>query len=290
MAGRFSRGWLLVGQSWEVLKLDKELLLFPVLSTFAWLIVMASFVAPVAFTGQFQHWFGGGPGGRTMPADPLFYAWLFAFYFVSYAVITFFNAALISAAIERFGGGNPTIGSGLAAAAARLPQIVAWALVAATVGVILKIIEDRGKGVGRFVVGLLGAAWSIATYFVVPILVVEQVGPFESIKRSGSIIKRTWGEGLTGNLGLSVVFFLLFLGASVPLLLGVAAMAALNAGPLPFLLGTGVSVALWIVLSLVSSTLKTILVAALYEFAASGKVPGQFDAGLLRGAFRVKGT
>src|SRR5690349_16775319 len=117
MAGRFSRGWALVGQSWQVLKLDKELLLFPIFSTFASLIVMASFIAPLVVMGQFSHWFGqpgtGQQSGRGMPADPLFYIWLFAFYFVSYAVITFFNAALISAAIERFGGGSPTIGSGL---------------------------------------------------------------------------------------------------------------------------------------------------------------------------------
>ncbi len=226
MAGRFSNGLSLVGQSWRVLKVDKELVLFPVFSTIASLLVMASFVVPLAFNGQFERWFGqagqqaGQQSGRGMPADPLFFVWLFSFYFVSYAVITFFNAALISAAIERFGGGKPTIGSGLAAAASRMPQILAWALVSATVGMILKVIEDRGKGVGKFVAGLLGAAWSIATYFVVPVLVVEKVGPIEAVKRSGSIIKKTWGEGLTGNLGISVVFFLLFLLAALPAIAG----------------------------------------------------------------------
>jgi hypothetical protein len=294
MAGRFSRGWALVGQSWRVLKVDKELVLFPIFSSVTSLLVMASFVVPLAFNGQFERWFGQAQnahqhGGRGMPADPLFYVWLFSFYFVSYAAITFFNAALIAAAIERFGGGKPTIGSGLSAAASRLPQILAWALVSATVGMVLKIIEDRGKGVGRFVAGLLGAAWTIATFFVVPVIVVEKAGPIEAIKRSGSIIRKTWGEGLVGNLGLSLVFFALFLLAALPVVAGAAIGIGMQAGPVPVLAGLAISILLWIVLSLISSTLRTILVAAAYEYAATGKVPGQFDQELLQGAFRVKG-
>lgn len=93
----------------------------------------------------------------------------------------------------------------------RLPQIFAWALVSATVGVLLKLVENAHEKIGQFISAILGTAWTVVTFFVVPVLVVEKVGPFEAIKRSIALLKKTWGEALAGNFGLGLFMFLLML-------------------------------------------------------------------------------
>src|SRR5262249_51954169 len=141
-----------------------------------------------------------GNAGRHVPI--WVYLVLFAYYFVNYFVVIFCNSALISCAIVRFNGGEPTIADGLSASVSRLPQIHAWALVSATVGVLLKAIENANERVGEFVSALLGLAWSVLTFFVVPVLVVEKADPVTAVKRSMSILRKTWGESLVGNWGI----------------------------------------------------------------------------------------
>ncbi|MEX0977727.1 MAG: DUF6159 family protein, partial [Pirellulales bacterium] len=139
MFDRISRGIELTKQSFAVLREEKTLLVFPLLSGLACLFVLASFALPLWATGYAQVVFDDGQ----FPQDPLAYVLLFLFYFVNYFVVIFFNSALISCAIIRFHGGDATLGDGMSAAISRLPQIVGWALVSATVGVILKAIESR---------------------------------------------------------------------------------------------------------------------------------------------------
>jgi hypothetical protein len=224
----------------------------------------------------------GGQGAGQAANDVVWYLVLFAFYFANYFVIVFFNAALVSCALARFNGLEPTIGDGLRAAAGRLPQIFAWALVSATVGVILKVIEDRSEKVGQIVVGLLGAAWGIMTYFVVPTLVVERLGPVDAVKRSVSLMKKSWGESLVANFGAGLLIFLMFLVALVPLIIGAVI------GGVALAIGGIVTLLLIILVSLISSAVNTIIVAALYEYASYEKTPDGFDVDLLHGAFATK--
>ena len=188
MGGRTSRGWSLMKQSWSVLRLDKELMLLPALSSIACLVVLASFASPLLFVpGLAQRVFLEAKQGPLAPIwqEPVWYVVLLGFYFVNYFVVAFFNTALVSCAIIRFSGGDPTVGDGLHAASQRLPQILAWALLAATVGLILKVIEGRVKLVGRIIVGLIGVGWTVVTYLVVPTLAVERLGPFAAVRRCG---------------------------------------------------------------------------------------------------------
>jgi hypothetical protein len=205
-------------------------------------------------------------------------------------VIVFFNSALVACAIGRFRGNEPTIGDGLRVAVARIPQIVAWALLSATIGVILKAIESTSEKAGQFVSGLLGMGWSIVTFFVVPILVMEKASPFDAVKRSTALLKKTWGEALGAHCSSSLVFFVVFLLALIPLLaFGALAVLALSAGHV-ILAGFAIAavVVVVILISLVSSALSTIVLASLYLYAAEGTVPNAFDAELLEGAFQTK--
>jgi hypothetical protein len=278
MFHRMSHGWELAQESWQVLKVDKSLLVFPLISGVACLIVMVSFAIPL-WNSEF---------GQRLLADeptenPLAYVVLFLFYFVNYFVIIFFNAALISCAILRFKGGEPTVADGLQLAWARLPQILGWALVSATVGLLLRFIESRSERVGQIVAGLMGMAWSATTYFVVPVIVVEKSDPIAATKRSLSILRRTWGEALSANFGIGVIVFLASLVGVIPLMLGGAAWAA---GLWPLAIVGFVVGVVWILLvSLVSSALNAIIVGALYLYAAEGSVPRLFNSRLLADAF-----
>ena len=275
--GRIRGAWLLAKQSWRVLMLDKELLVFPLLSGIACLLVLASFAAGVIAAGHFQ----GEQGDTT--------AWVLAFiyYFVNYFVIVFFNSALVACAMIRFRGGNPTVGDGLRAASARLPEILAWVLLASTVGIVLRMIQERLEFVGRIVIGLVGAAWTIATYFIVPVLVVEKLGPFDAVKRSTELMKQTWGESLASHVGIGAATSLIsFLGV---LLIGIASVAlAVVTSHMGFLIAGGVAIVAFLVLAaLVSSALSTIVLSALYLYAAEKKAPQAFD-GVAQFAFAPK--
>ena len=282
MFERIGRGWNLAMQSWRVLKLDKELLLFPFMSGIACLMVLASFAVPLYNSQYLQVVMKE----EAAPQDPLAYVLLFAFYFVNYFVIVFFNSALVSCAIIRFKGGDPTLGDGLRTSMSRLPQIFGWALVAATVGVILKVIESRSERFGQIVAGLMGMAWSAATYFVVPVIVVEQVGPIDAAKRSLGILRKTWGEALTANFGIGLIVFLASLVAAIPLVLGIIGLVA---GQVALgIVGIVIGVALLITVSLISSALNMIVIGGLYLYAKEGVVPEYFDPNLFEGAFAKK--
>src|SRR5262249_36395741 len=209
MFERLQASFALARSSWQVLWTDKRLIVFPILSGIGCLLVMAGFALPFIAQPHLLDFLNNKAPGNHVP--PWVYVVGFAYYFCSYFVVIFFNAALISCALIRFNGGTPTVADGLQAAASRLPQILAWALVSATVGLILKLIESANEKVGEFVSALLGTAWTVLTYFVVPVLVVERVGPIQAIKRSMKILRKTWGEALIGNIGIGFFMFLLAL-------------------------------------------------------------------------------
>jgi len=278
MFDRIRAGWTLAMQSLDVLKADKELLLFPLMSGVSLAVVTASFLLPLLGSDTLQ-----SMESREQAQEPMLYAALFIFYFINYFIIMFFNAGMIGCAMIRFEGGNPTVADGFRTSLQCLPQLFGWALVSATVGVILRIIESRSESVGRIVAAILGTAWNVTTYFVLPVLVLEKVGPMDAFKRSTDIIKRTWGEALTANLGIGAVVFIMMILACLPAVLGI--LAGTQAAMITGVVATIICV---ILVSLISSALGTIITAALYEYAGNNRVPVQFDRQLLEQAFTHK--
>jgi len=270
--GKFSHTWSLMGASWDVLKEDKEILVFPLVSGICCLLVMASFALPMFLTGAWRP-----PGGEATTADAVeYYGILFLFYFCNYFIIVFFNSAIIACAVIRMEGGDPTVGDGFRAAFSRIALIAGWALVSATVGVVLRIIEDRSKWVGRIVAGLLGIAWGVVSFLVVPILVVEKKRPITAVKESAALLKKTWGEQIIGNFSFGLVFFLLSIPAFVVIFLGV-----LTASPAAIIACVGLGVLYIVLLALIQSALQAIFQAAVYLYARDGRTPPGFDSRLL---------
>ena len=282
MAGTFARSWALMKASAGVLREDKQLLLFPLLSGLCSLVVMASFMVPVALAMVGHH---QAVGNYRMA--PAYYATMFVFYLVQYFVIVFFNTALVGTALARLRGEPAGLAEGFALARSKLGSIFGYALIAATVGLLLRMLQERLGLLGRLVVGLLGLAWTVATFLVVPVLASEDIGPVDAVKRSVELLKQTWGENLIGNAGLGVVFGLVsFLVAALAMLLLVGAIAMHSIAvivPVAVLV-----VVAFVLLGLVQSALQGIYAAALYRYAEAGEVGGGFDQALLESAFRAK--
>ena len=283
MAGRFSRSWSLANASWQVLKQDTQLMVYPLVSAIAGLVVIAAFAAGAFGVVGFD-----GLSNMDRHAVPMgYYVTALAFYVCLYFVMFFCNAALVGAAMMRFDGRTPTVGDGWRIASARAGRILGYALIAATVGMILRAIQERLGFVGRFVVGLLGVGWTVATSMVVPVLVSHEVGPIDAIKESAGLLKKTWGENVIGRSGLSLAFLVIYLS----LILGTIALAigAAYVGSVALalvLVVAGVAALLFAMLA--HAALSGIYSAALYRFATTGSAGAGFDSGVLQAAFARK--
>ncbi|HJY41967.1 MAG TPA: DUF6159 family protein [Steroidobacteraceae bacterium] len=281
MFTRFSRSWALIKASGAVLRQDKELLLFPFFSAIATLLVFASFIVPLVVTGAFEQM-------NLDESQAPFMVFAFIFYLIQYFIIFFFNSALVGAAMIRLDGGDPTVRDGLRIASSRIVQIIGYAAIAATVGLILRLIEERLGIIGRWITGLLGIAFTIATFLTVPILVSRDIGPVEAVKESAVLLKKTWGENIIGNAGMGVVFFLFYLGAIGIGMLFIFTVVQTGNAPLIILVSAIVALAV-IALALVQAALQGVYSAALYRYATDGNVGESFSSALLGEAFRRKG-
>lgn len=281
MFDKLQNSWNLAKASARVLRQDTELLVFPLISGAALLLVTASFFLPMAFFGSSIAAIAEGTAGIFT------YALVFLFYLCQYTVIVFFNTALVGAAMIRLDGGDPTVGDGLRIAFARLPTILGYAVIAATVGMILRSAKERSNGFGRFVISMVGFAWSVATFLVVPVLAANRVGPIEAIKRSASILRKTWGEQLAGNAGIGMIFGMLFLLLTVIAVPSVIFVAQTGQ---PVLIGLVVAAFVlgYVLLSLVNSALSGIYSAAVYRYATHGDIGAGFDRALVEQAFVPK--
>ena len=275
MFEKFSRSWDLVKASAAVLRSDKELMLFPILSGAATLVVLATFLLPMFALRIFAD--GFGVGGAMFG---------FLFYFCQYTVIIFFNCALVGAAMIRLDGGDPTLRDGLAAATSRLPSILGYAAISATVGVLLQALKNKDNFVIRLLGSGLGVAWTLATFLVVPVLVSRDIGPIDALRQSMGLLKRTWGENAIGNVGIGAAFGLITFAV---VLVGVGLVVLAAQASIALAVAVGIVLAIGVLLlGIYQAALTGIYSAALYRFAVSNETPEAFRGVALAQAFTPK--
>ncbi|MBI2545730.1 hypothetical protein HYV81_00975 [Candidatus Woesearchaeota archaeon] len=280
MFDRFRKSFLLVKESFRLLMLDKELLLFPLLSGLCLMLILLTYILPVfaaAFRGEEQSDFFIGALG---------WAWLFGFYILSYFIGIFFNVALISCVAIRLKGKDPRFSDGIKAAFRNIHKIAAWALVSATVGIILRSIEERSNFLGKLAISLVGMAWALLTFFVVPVMIFENLGVFASIKRSGQLFKNTWGESVIGQFSIGLLFGFVIL-LSVFAFVGAVFLGAF-AGTAVLVTGITIVGIVFVLSMLLSSVLQSIYLTALYTYASSKKMPSGFSKEFIAEAYRKK--
>jgi hypothetical protein len=275
---RFGRSWRLAKDSWAILKADRSLLAFPVVGSIAAVIGLLIVL---------------GPGiGIAAAVDSPYVAIPFALvalYVTAYITI-YCGVGLAAATAQVMDGQNATLRSGLNAASQHRGAIAKWALVQATVGLILNVLQsmaesDNGifKIIGLIATALLSFAWTLASFFVIPLLAFEDLGPGDALKRSASMIKQHWGEGVIGSAAIGGIVFLVgFLPAVLLIVLGVAA-GGVVAGVL-----IGIAVILLVIAAIVGNTLNQVFRVALYRFVTGQGDTRGFDRGDLEQAFRPK--
>ena len=209
---RLSNGWKISINSFKVLKENKQLILFPILSGISLLVVMGSFATVILAAA------GWNPDNITESNNTVTsYLLLLVFYVVNYFIMVFFNMALIHCTRLYFQGEEVSIEKGLRFSLSRIGVIFSWALFAGTVGTILKIIQEESGWIGKIITGILGIVWSIATFFVVPIIAYENLGPIAAFKRSAQLMKQKWGESLGATFSFGLIHFISYIIIGVPL-------------------------------------------------------------------------
>ena len=310
--GMLVRSWGLFCACWRVLRSQPSLAIYPIISGVASTFFLALFVVPLFFAGYFGGMFdgildsgtmrtastasttytGNDPGSVYASIMPSFLPWqvyvvMLALGLVLNIVTNFCNAAFTAATLIRMSGGQISVGEAFGVAAARFPAILGYSMIGATVGLVIRMIEERAGLLGKFIGLAVGIAWAVATFLVVPVLVVENVGPIEGIKRSMALLRRAWGEGLLCRFGLGAATGLMSLavllaGGFVILAAVMTGMAALVA------FAVIVTVLALLALGVISRTLSGIFMAALYAYATDrGVMPG-IPAEMIRGAFGPK--
>jgi hypothetical protein len=284
MSNAFTRSWEITKLSFNVMKADKELFLFPVVGGIFSMLFVITMLFPVVITSLLQE--------QGIVTGGLFYLIIFMIYFGLAFIATFFNVCVVYTTKTRFDGGNATFMDSIRFAFSRIHLIAAWSLLSATVGLILRLLDNLAERMGtvgeiimKIVISLLGAAWSIVTIFVVPGMVYNDLGPFSAIKNSIDVLKKTWGESLVRMFSLGIMQFLFYV-------VGIAAFIGLL-----FVLPTdGIVVVGLIILAvlylvavtLVFSVMNAIFNTALYAYAKTGKVPSGFSNDAIQGAFTGK--
>lgn len=276
----FRRSYGIFRQSLAVLAQDKEILLFPLLSGVAMLFVFAGTLGGGWFLGVFQALV---ESEGTRQGEILAYVVLFVGYFLSWFVALFFNVAVIHCAKLRLDGGDPTVRDGLGAAWSHLGRIAAWAAVSATVGILARIAREKGNFLLKLFAWFGEAAWAIATFFIVPVMIFERRSLADSIRQSTQLMRKTWGEALVGSGGIGLFVFLLGLAGALPIILGfVAGSAAAIA------VGVVLAATWWLALTCLSTALTGVYRAALYVYATESRVPSGFSPEYVQRAFAPK--
>jgi len=248
---RLSNGWKIAMNSFKVLQANKQLIIFPILSGIALLLVIASF-----FTGMLAY-SGWDFDNMEELGTVTTYFLIFLFYIANYFVIVFFNMALIHCTRLYFHGEEVTVRKGLQFSMSRVGAIFSWAVFAAVVGTILKAIQENSGIVGKIITGIIGIVWNIATFFVVPVIAYENLGPLQAFKRSSQMMKEKWGESLAATFSLGLIQFILMIGVGV-LLFMVGYIIHPLAGIILAITGA------FLVVAIISAT-QTIFVSAVYH-------------------------
>ena len=276
--GRISKSIELFKQSWGILKQDRELVWLPAISAIVSLIIAAIVLVPLALA---QDW-GALSDGAEPTAGPGTIAALVLMSLALTFIAIFFRAALVSGANERMTGGDPTVRSSIAGAVERLPKLFTWAVITAIVGSILRAIEERSGWLGRMVINMVGMAWAVTTFLVIPVIIIENTGAVDSTKRSVELFRRTWGENLSAQVGFSLIGFLVFipivgiaiLGGAIGSIIGVLLIAA--------------AVIVGVMAMMIISALGAIFQTALYHHAVGNVLTDGFEPAVLQSSFAPK--
>jgi hypothetical protein len=289
MSGKIKNGLELSKQSWGALRQNRQLVVFPFISMVMLTILLLLLLVPVAGwvrlildTGevtQAQVW--AGVGG------------VFLFYLVASTIVIFSNVALTGASLKLIAGEKATVSDGLRIASSHFGKIIGYALISATVGVVIRFLIRFGREADNIIVKILSivvgstlaATWSLGVFFAIPVMIFEDLSVRDALKRGVAIFKKTWGEGFTGDIAIGgfsclVNLLILIVGS------GLAAIGVVGGMTTLIILGILVVVFGIIVSDLLYGAVNGIFQASLYHFAVTGNAGPFIDTQLAEEAFQ----
>lgn len=272
---RLANGWAITKSSFSILKKNKQLLIFPVLSGISLVMILAIIIVPILASAGWDL----GNLNINFDNDTVPYLFTFLFYLVNYFVVVFFNMALIHCTKLYLAGEEPTIGAGIRFSLSRIGVIFSWAIFAATVGTLLKAIQENAGWLGKLVAGGLGIVWGVTTFFVVPVIAYENLGPVGAFKRSAEIMKNKWGEGLASTFSLGLIQFIAIL-----LIALVSFLVATITHPF---IGIALGVLMAFIVMTIISAAETVFISLVYQ-NINGNVEEHFNQQLIDGLFTKK--
>jgi hypothetical protein len=255
MLARIKAGWRLTGKSWQTLRGNKTLLLFPVVSSLASIVALLLLLIPA---GGLAVIFGGDIFNNNL----VFYFSFFVFLLVSTLIAVFFNVALVSQVAASFRGEEVSFKGGVGLAWSRKGVVLQWSVIVAFVGTLLRIAQDKLPLLGKVLAILGGLAWGVAAWFVVPVLALENKGPVDSLKYSVATVKKRWGEGVTGMVAIGGIFAILGFTLIIAAILGVVLLATVS--PMLAVLWGFLLIAVLVAMAFVSTALRQIFDTAVY--------------------------
>ena len=274
---RISRGWKMTKLGIAVVRADPELMVYTLLSGILSLLAIG-----VAISGSI--------GLDVLVTDPecvgedcgseLVFGHMaiwFVFYMIVSIITVFWNAAIIASAYERLTAGtNPSFSYGIGQAMKCLPQIFIWGLIAGTVGLFIQILEGLANNEDsppplRLVAGIasfiIGVAWWVLTFFVVPIIVLERASVLDSMGRSPELFRGTWGEDVTSHIGTGLLMTLcIFILAAI-------SVPVMMLGDVGLVLGLVILAVGVLFAVLFFSTVEAVNRASLFYYAKTGQAP-----------------
>jgi hypothetical protein len=267
--GRVERGAILARQSWGVMRAQPAALALPLVAALVEGAVAAGYVLGVTGTDALAHRSVGH------------YIALYPLLVILTLIATFANAAIVAVADASLRGAPISVQRALSDTVGRLPLLLGWALLSATVGLVLRILEERLPLAGRIAAAIAGIAWTLATVLAIPVLVCEGVGPVTAVRRSGQLFRERWGESLTGQVAIGIPVLLVGLPLfALALIVGVGTNSVAVAVVL-IALAVGVMTAL-------GGTLGSVFSTALYRFAVDGTAPHGFYDEYLAQSYRPR--
>lgn len=257
--GKVSRGWRLTQVAWELIRKDGTMLG----------LALAGIFSAIAFSLLFVFLAAQASGDK--PSSGLLSLLGFAALYISTLASVFFNVALACAASAAFDGEQLSAREAIRMAWGKRKRIALWALISAVVGTLIAEIANRLPGGAKIVAWLFGAAWGLATFFVIPILAMEGVGAVEALKRSSGLVKRRWGEGLSGRISIGAWAVI----AMVPLAIGLAIGAALlSRHPEVGIVVVGLSLVGMVAVFAAVAATQQVFAVALYRYAIDAPIGG----------------
>ncbi|HLG39022.1 MAG TPA: DUF6159 family protein [Chitinophagaceae bacterium] len=271
---RLGNGWTIAMSSFKVLKEKKDLVIFPILSGISILLVVGSFFTAV---GSSIGWNTDNLGEYNAP---LYYLILFVFYVVNYFIVVFFNMALVHCSRLYFRGEEVSVRDGIKFSMSRIGVIFSWAFFAATVGLVLKMIQENSGWLGRIITGIIGVVWGVAIFFVVPVIAYENKGPIEAVKRSIQLMKQKWGESLGATFSFGLIQFIGVLVVAATLFFVGSIFHPIAGFALAF-------IGAFLVVSIISAA-EVIFVSAVYH-NIDGDLDKHFNQQMVNDLFEKKG-